>query len=332
MPTVRECLQQILSAPDQDLALTSHAYSGLDEQDEAWARQHQMQSARGKVRDLLWQDNHLFLLHSDRLSAFDRPIGLVPYRGVMLAAITSAWQLRAAKILPQPKSQQIAPRIIQTQRMRPFPIEVVVRGYLAGSMLRSYQAGERQFCGVDLPDGLTDFGALPTPIITPTTKAAAYVHDENTTAEELISKGACSREQWNTIAESALKLFALGQEVYRDLGWILVDTKYEFGVDAQDCVMVIDEIHTPDSSRLWVSKSYAERLQRGDEPMMLDKENVRRYLLSQGFSGHGPVPIVPSELLIQLAHTYLDVAERLTGQVLQVDSPGSKPNLQDLPI
>ena len=176
--------------------------------------------------------------------------------------------------------------------------------------------GERVFCGVRLPEGLKPFGRLPEPIITPTTKAAAFEHDENTTAAELIRRNVCTQKEWDTLSAMAFKVFELGTKIYAEKGWLLVDTKYEFGRTSDGTIKLIDEVHTPDSSRLWNIASYQNRMQKNEPPEMLDKENVRRWLLDHGFSGHGDVPAVPRSILIELAQIYLLVAETLIGKPL----------------
>jgi phosphoribosylaminoimidazole-succinocarboxamide synthase len=220
-------------------------------------------------------------------------------------------------VVPTHLIEQIDERALRTEAMEPFKVEVIVRGYMAGSMMRAYEKGTREFCGVTLPEGLKRYDKLQKPIITPTTKAEVYQHDEDVDPETLIKRGVCTEEEWNEICGRALDLFNFGQEIYQAKNWILVDTKYEFGKNARGEIKVIDEIHTPDSSRLWIRDSYAEALESGGEPKMLDKENVRRYLASQGFTGEGPVPSVPVQQLVELSETYLEVAERLIDRPLE---------------
>jgi phosphoribosylaminoimidazole-succinocarboxamide synthase len=204
--------------------------------------------------------------------------------------------------------------------LRPIKVEVVVRAYLAGAIARAYATGQRSFCGVTLPEGLKPFDRLPEPIITPTTKAAAFEHDENISADDIVKLGLCSHSEWDQICVMALKTFSVGTNIFNDKGWILVDSKYEFGRSSDGAIKLIDEVHTPDSSRLWDEATYSQRVASGQEPIMLDKENVRRYLLLQGFSGFGEVPSVPRALLIELAQTYLSVAEKLTGSSLTISN------------
>lgn len=266
----------------------------------------------GKVRELLrLPSGELYMFHTDRLTAFDRYIGLVPLKGALLCQISRFWLEQAGTRFATHLLGSLDARTLKVRGLEPIKVEVVVRGYMAGSMQRAYAAGERQFCGVSLPEGLKDFAPLPAPIITPTTKAAVFEHDEATTSERLIEQGVCSASEWQDIRRMALELFSFGQELYARSGWILVDTKYEFGRDSSGKIYVIDEVHTPDSSRLWRASSYEQRLATGQTPEMLDKELIRRYLLEQGFSGEGEVPSVPMSLRLQLAEVYLEVAESL---------------------
>jgi phosphoribosylaminoimidazole-succinocarboxamide synthase len=269
----------------------------------------------GKVRDVIFKEQQATMIHSDRLSAFDCFVGYVPFRGQILAALTKWWADRLQQDgVPVTTMKLIHPRVIRAPALDPIRIEIIVRGYLAGSLLRDYQSGARDVCGIKLPDGLKAYQKLPHPIITPTTKAAAYQHDEPISPDEIVRLGLCSDRDWQEISRAALQAFAIGTKVYSDAGWLLVDTKYEFGRRADGKIEIIDEIHTPDSSRLWEAKSFADRLAKGEAPVMLDKEIVRRWLLEQGFSGQGVVPRVPSEIIIQLSNAYLDVAEAILNE------------------
>lgn len=273
---------------------------------------------KGKVRLCLQKDSQLQIVHTDRLSAFDRHIDFVPQKGAILCAISGYWFNYIKDDFPTHFIRQVDGRSLLVKAMEPVKAEVIVRTYLAGSILRAYEKGERTFCGVTLPNDLKPYAPFPEPIITPTTKAEAFAHDENTTAEELISKGVCSQVEWSEISSLAFELFKAGEQVYKKNGWLLADTKYEFGRDANGKIHIIDEIHTPDSSRLWKQTSYQERLASGKPPEMLDKENVRSYLLAKGFQGKGEVPEVPVKEITKLAETYLDVAEALTKTELSV--------------
>ena len=302
-------------------AVAKHSYGGLTDAEKAAFRAKDCVVYQGKVRELVRRGKELYIVHTDRLSAFDRHVGMVPYKGTILAAISEFWFHESAQLMATHYASTPHERVLKVESLEPVRAEVIVRAYLAGTMMRAYQKGERTFCGVHLPEGLKPFGKLPELMLTPTTKAAAYQHDENATPKELIDCGVVNHSDWKTIETMALNLFRHGQKVYAEKGWILVDTKYEFGRDRNGKIKLIDEVHTPDSSRLWVAKSYAARLAQGQEPEMFDKENVRRFLLSKGFSGEGEVPKVPAELLVDLALTYLDVAEGLLGKELLTVGP-----------
>jgi phosphoribosylaminoimidazole-succinocarboxamide synthase len=304
------------SVPNNRAEMQRHSYTGLTEKQRRALTAAGHEPYQGKVRDVVPFASELLIVHSDRLTAFDRFLDLVPYKGTMLTALSNFWLRSAASVVPTHLLSMPHERVLRVRRMDPVKVEVVVRGYLAGSMMRAYAAGEREYCGVPLKDGLHAYGKLPTPIITPTTKAAAFEHDENATAAQLIKSGVVSASEWHQIEEMTMTLFAHGAKILAPHGWILVDTKYEFGRDEQGQIRVIDEVHTPDSSRYWVADSYHERVAQNEAPIMLDKENVRRYLLSVGFQGHGDVPAIPKELLLELAGTYLKVTETLTGQPL----------------
>ncbi len=309
MQTVREALKTLSTGN-----VKTHAYEGLTPSDKSALKSASISTYTGKVRDVVSVGDEIYVVHSDRLTAFDTLIGLVPYKGTILTAISEFWLSEAKKVVPTHLISSPSERILKCEKTTPFKVEVVIRGFLAGSLMRAYEEGDREFCGATLPEGLKAYGALPEPIITPTTKAAAFEHDENISPDEIISHGLVSRDDWNEICQMTQKLFRHGQEVFAQHGWILVDTKYEFGKTKDGRIIVIDEIHTPDSSRLWVKKTYQTRIAQGLTPEMLDKENVRRYLISKGFKGHGSVPEVPLEKLIELAEVYLKVAEELTGK------------------
>lgn len=293
-------------------------FSKLSDEELSNLKAKGFQYYQGKVRDCLIKSPYLYLVHSDRLSAFDRLVGLVPFKGQILAACNSFW-LKTAKAhdLPIADFSLINPRVIRMTHLRPVKAEIIVRAYLAGSMQRAYDNGQRLFCGEALPEGLQPFGKLPRLLITPTTKAQAFLHDENTTKDELINEGVLTSAEWQIISQIAIALFELGQKIYREKGWLLVDTKYEFGRDEKGNLFIIDEIHTPDSSRLWELSSYEKEISAGRSPKMFDKETIRRYLAKQGFMGEGPVPSVPSEEFNKLALTYLDVCEQLVGHSLE---------------
>lgn len=321
MTAVMDELDRILSQGNGAEAISKLAYFGLAESQKSMFASDGYRIYRGKVRELLERDGHLYIFHTDRLTAFDKYIGMVPFKGLILSEISGFWLKNVNDIVPTHFEAIVNERVLRVKACKPLKAEIVVRSYLAGSMARAYQDGVREFCGCKLPEGLKPFQKLPEPIITPTTKAAAFEHDQNISPSQMIEQGICTSEEWQTVTDMALKLFARGQDVFRDKGWILVDSKYEFGWDPEGQLCVIDEIHTPDSSRLWVQDSYVSRQKEGLPPEMLDKEIVRRYLLDRAYSGEGPVPDVPAEILVSLAKTYLRVAETLMGRQLQSQLP-----------
>ena len=320
MSTSLRSIYKEIKSSDSSEIVTRHSFNGISEAEISAAKEKGYEYYEGKVRQCISKEDKLFVIHTDRLSAFDRMIGMVPYKGAILNKISDFWLTKAKEILPTHLIKQVDDRSLETLKAEPVKAEVIVRGYLAGSMMRAYADGERDFCGNTLPDGLTPYGKLPERIITPTTKAAAFEHDENSSANELIEKGIVTKEEWAQIEKMSLDLFELGTKVYKEKGWILVDTKYEFGRLPNGEIIIIDEIHTPDSSRFWVNESYETLVKSNQPPIMLDKEIIRRYLMSVGFKGHGDVPHVPNKQLIELAEVYLDVAEALIGSEMTVNT------------
>ena len=304
-------------APDSIISDTSpDIYKGLENNDIESFTKKGFKFYRGKVRDLLIKNDEIRIIHSDRLTAFDKFIGYVPYKGAILTAISKYWLEKAEEIIPTHLITQTTSRELLVEAAQPFKIEVIVRGYLAGSMARAYENGERIFCGQRLSEGLKTNQKLPEVIITPTTKAEVFEHDENSTPEELIKNKICSEVEWETIQSMALKLFELGREISESHGWILVDTKYEFGKKSNGDIILIDEAHTPDSSRFWIKSSYKNRVEQNKSPEMLDKELVRRWLMENGYKGEGVVPVVPKSKLLELGEVYLSVAETLINEPL----------------
>lgn len=318
---ISQLLESIRTSTHADDDVQKHSYHGFSDSEKERLRQRDYRTYQGKVRELVRQGSNLYIYHTDRLSAFDCYVGMVPYKGSILAKISEFWLREAAKSLDTHLLSMPHERVLKCEALEPIKAEVIVRGYMAGSMMRAYEKGEREFCGARLPEGLKPYGPLPQLLITPTTKAEVYEHDENASPDQLIQSGVCTREEWDQIAHTSIKLFQLGQKIYKDRGWILVDTKYEFGRDRSGKIKVIDEIHTPDSSRLWVGATYEQHLAEGKAPEMLDKENVRRWLMDHGFSGQGPVPKVPAAVLVDLAKVYLGVAEKLIGAPVMSEGP-----------
>lgn len=275
----------------------------------------------GKVRDIYAYKDWLFLVATDRISAFDRVLGVIPFKGQVLTQLSAWWFKRTRDIVPNHLVAVPDPNVMVVRRAEPLPVEVIVRGYITGvtrtSLWTLYAQGERRPYGIPLPDGLQKNDPLPHPILTPTTKAPSGAHDEVLTREEIIQRGLVPGELWERIEAIALALFARGQELARQAGLILVDTKYEFGLSDGELVL-IDELHTPDSSRFWLAETY----RRGQEPESYDKEYVRLWFAARGYRGDGAPPEMPPELIAGAAARYIAVYERLTGQPFV---PGEQP-------
>ena len=281
----------------------------------------------GKVRIsyALSDDRRLFVT-TDRLSAFDRVIEGVPYKGQVLNQLAAWWFANTADIVPNHLVDVPDPNLLVAYTAAPLPVEVVVRGYITGvtstSLWRQYADGQRTIYGYRFGEGLQKNTALPSAIVTPTTKAEAGAHDEPITCADVVDKGLVTASLWRQVHDAALAVFARGQAVAASAGLILADTKYEFGLAPDGTVMLIDEMHTPDSSRYWVAAGYAERLECGDEPESLDKEVVRRALLDAGYRGEGAPPELHPDVWSATAARYIDAYERLTGSAFE---PGSYP-------
>lgn len=269
----------------------------------------------GKVRDVYTiNDSTLVMVATDRISAFDvvLPEG-IPYKGQVLNQIAAFFLDATRDIVPNWKLATPDPMVTVGQRAEAFPVEMIIRGYLAGSAWREYAAGKREICGVKLPDGMVENQAFPEPIITPTTKAAEG-HDENISAEEIVARGLVSEENYKTMAEYTMALYRRGVDMAARKGLLLVDTKYEFGL-LDGRVILIDEIHTPDSSRYWYADGYQERLAAGEPQRQLSKEFVRQWLISNGFMGKDgqKVPDMTPEVVNSISERYIELYEHLTG-------------------
>ena len=268
----------------------------------------------GKVRDVYDLGDHLLIVATDRLSAFDVVLTTIPFKGQVLNQISAYWFDATRDVAKNHVVSQPDPRALLARKCRALPVEVVVRGYITGSLWRDYQAGRAGVYGIELPAGLRRDQAFETPIITPSTKAEVGQHDEPISSEEVVRRGLVDPEIWEECQRIALALFERGQKLAAERGLILVDTKYEFGL-AADELLVIDEIHTPDSSRYWEAAEYEERFARGEDQRMLDKENIRKWLMEErGYMGQGPAPTIPDEVRIDLAKKYVANYERLTGK------------------
>ena len=272
----------------------------------------------GKVRDIYNHGDQLVIVTTDRLSAFDRIIGLVPYKGQVLNQLSAFWFTQVQDIIGSHFLEMPDPNVTIGETCTPLPVEVVVRGYISGvtstSLWYRYSQGERTIYGMEFPDGMQKNDHLPVPIITPTTKAEKGGHDAQLTSAEVVGKGLVDAALWGKVSEAAIAIFQRGQEIGRRAGLILVDTKYEFGLTLTGELVIIDEMHTPDSSRYWIADTYAERKADGLEPENFDKEFIRLEYAKQGYSGDGdPAPLL-AELAIQAAERYIRAYEMLTGQ------------------
>jgi phosphoribosylaminoimidazole-succinocarboxamide synthase len=290
------------------------------------------QRSSGKVREIYQQDERLILVTTDRLSAFDRILGLVPYKGQVLNQLSAFWFEQTRDIVGNHFIESPDPNVTIGRRCRPLPVEVVVRGFISGvtktALWYRYSQGERTIYGIDFPDGLRKNDALPEPIITPTTKAQTGGHDERITSAEVVEQGLVAPETWERVQAAAVALFKRGQEIASQAGLILVDTKYEFGLTDDGEVLLIDEVHTPDSSRFWTAESYQRIIEESaegrerEEPENFDKEFIRLYYAAHGYRGDGdPFPL-PAELAIQAAERYIRTYEMITGRTFE---PGEYP-------
>jgi phosphoribosylaminoimidazole-succinocarboxamide synthase len=274
----------------------------------------------GKVRDCYIDHDRgeRIIVVTDRLSAFDQVIGLIPYKGQVLNQLAQHWFRETAHLAPNHVLSSPDPNVTIARDVRPLAVELVMRAYLTGvtstSIWKAYEGGARRFAGHPLPDGLRKNQALPQPLLTPSTKAAKGGHDVTVSADELLAMGQVARHEFEQAAAIAARLFAFGQARAAERGLILADTKYEMGVTADGQVIVIDEIHTPDSSRYWHADDYEARLAAGQEPRSLDKEYVRRYLAEEaGYRGDGPPPPLPDHVRVEAARRYIASFERVTG-------------------
>ncbi|MFO7842225.1 MAG: phosphoribosylaminoimidazolesuccinocarboxamide synthase [Bacteroidales bacterium] len=269
----------------------------------------------GKVRDVYnINDEYLVMVVTDRISAFDvvLPKG-IPYKGQVLNQIAEKFLDATADIVPNWKINVPDPMVTIGHYVETFPVEMIVRGYLTGSSWRLYKKGGREICGVPLPEGLVEHQRFPEPILTPTTKADIG-HDENISKEEIIKQGLVSKEDYEMLEKYSLELFKRGSEIAEKMGLILVDTKYEFG-KKDGKIYLIDEIHTPDSSRYFYLDGYDERQQKGENQKQLSKEFVREWLMQQGFQGEEgqQVPEMPEAFVNQVSERYIELYEKITG-------------------
>lgn len=284
----------------------------------------------GKVRDCYdLPDNRRIMISSDRISAFDRILAAIPFKGQVLTQIARFWFDHTADICPNHVLGYPDSNVVIGRRLTILPVEIVVRGYLAGttgtSILTLYKKGGRSMYGHRFPNGLRANEALPAPIITPTSKAFDGGHDEPLTKAEIITKGLLTAEQWDRVSSYALALFARGQHMAAERGLILVDTKYEFGIDADGTILLADEIHTPDSSRFWRAEGYADALENGTRPPSFDKDVIRSWVDARCDPYKDPIPNIPADLIAATSQVYIDAYEAITGETFLPDFEGETP-------
>jgi phosphoribosylaminoimidazole-succinocarboxamide synthase len=274
---------------------------------------------RGKVRDNYdLPDGRRIIIASDRISAFDQNLAAIPLKGQVLTQTAKFWFEATADICPNHVIEYPDPNVLVGRRLTILPVEIVVRDYLAGttgtSILSLYKAGQREMYGIRLAEGMRDNERLPQTIITPTSKAFHGGHDEPLTPAEIVGQGLLSQEQWRTVSDYALALFAKGREMARERGLILVDTKYEFGIDESGKIMIADEIHTPDSSRYWFLESYQQRFEVGERPESFDKDFIRTWVVARCDPYKDEIPEIPQDVVLETSRVYIDAYERITGQ------------------
>ena len=273
---------------------------------------------KGKVRDVYsLKDNKLVMIATDRLSAFDvvMPKG-IPYKGQILNQIATKMMERTSDIVPNWLEATPDPNVAIGYKCEPFKVEMVIRGYLSGHAAREYKAGKRELCGVKMPEGMKENDKFPQPIITPATKAEHGEHDEDISREDILKRGIVSEEDYFKLEEYTRKLFERGTEIAAKQNLILVDTKYEFGKTAEGKIVLIDEIHTPDSSRYFYREGYEERQEKGEPQKQLSKEFVRQWLISNGFQGKEgqQVPEMSEGYINSVSERYIELYENITGE------------------
>lgn len=290
----------------------------------------------GKVRDCYdlppdaaHPGGRRILISSDRISAFDRILAAIPFKGQVLTQLARWWFDRTADLCPNHVLDYPDPNVVVGKRLTILPVEVVVRGYLAGttstSILTQYRKGIREMYGHTLPDGMRDNQALPQAIITPTSKAFDGGHDEPLTAADIVSQGLLTAAQWDEVSAKALALFARGQKMAAERGLILVDTKYEFGTDLDGNILIADEIHTPDSSRYWIAGGYAKAFAEGSRPPSFDKDVIRAWVAARCDPYTDEIPEIPAEMIEQTSRVYIEAYEAITGEVFVPDLSGATP-------
>lgn len=287
---------------------------------------------KGKVRDVYFFGPRMAIVATDRISAFDVVLPkAIPFKGQVLNQIAAYFLAHTVDVVPNWLQSTPHANVSIGLKCQPYPVEMVVRGYLAGHAWREYKAGKRQICGVNLPEGLKENDKLPKPIITPTTKAHEG-HDEDISREGIIGQGLVDEQDYAQLEQYALALFERGSQMANDKGLILVDTKYEFGKDSEGTIRLIDEVHTPDSSRYFYADGYAERQEAGEPQRQLSKEFVRQWLIENGFQGKDgqQVPQMDEERINAISERYIELYEHITGLPFKKNKAAASGDLQEL--
>ena len=287
----------------------------------------------GKVRDNYSFDGKRLIITTDRISAFDRVLCTLPFKGQVLNQTAAFWFEKTKHIVKNHVIGVPDPNVLVAKECELIPVEMVVRGYITGvtttSAWYNYERGIRNFCGNILPEGMRKDEKFKKPIITPSTKAEKGLHDESVSGDEIIKRGLVDKNIYRKMEKAALELFDFGTKLVAKNNLILVDTKYEFGLDKNKNLMLIDEMHTPDSSRFWIKDTYEKNFAKGEEPDKLDKEYVRQFLAKQGFVGDGKIPPIPDDIKVEAARRYIKAYEMITGKDFKAEVGDVKGRIKD---
>lgn len=275
---------------------------------------------QGKVRDIYRRGDKRIMVTTDRQSAFDVILGQIPFKGAVLNKLSQFWFEKTRQIVENHMISVPDPNVMIVKDCKGIPVEMIVRGYMTGvtntSIWYSYEKGEREIYGIKFPEGMKKNQKLHEPVITPTTHAQIGQHDERLTCDMIIEKGLVEKNLYKQMEKVSLALFKFGSEWCEKQGIILVDTKYEFGLN-DGKLTLMDELHTPDSSRFWIAATYQDRFDRGEEPEQYSKEFLRMWYVNHGYRGDGPPPPMPEDLVLKMAKLYIEIYEKITGQELE---------------
>src|SRR3990167_3524789 len=278
---------------------------------------------QGKVRDIYISKGKRVFITTDRQSAFDKVLGYIPFKGQVLTRLSVFWFEKTRDIVANHLISMPDPNVLIVKECKLIPIEMVVRGYITGvtdtSIWGSYEKGERVIYGIKFPEGLKKNQKLPENVITPTTKADFGLHDERLAEKDILKKKNDDPKRWKQMKKGTLAGVERGQKICDKAGIILVDTKYEFGLDDKGKLILIDEMHTPDSSRYWIKKSYKDRLKKGLEPESYDKETLRIWFKDHGYKGEGKIPKMPLKFIAKMSSLYMEIYEKITGKKFTPD-------------